>query len=175
MKRFLSFILLTVAVCYVSAQNLWVTLEDENWSGINSIEFVPIGDGTDCKVVMHGPDGVDVSRDLFGNWLYITDLTVERNALEALYKALDGDNWANNTNWCSDKHPSEWYGIRANEGHVWELELVNNRLKGVLPEEIGDLNYLRWFNLSTDASPDHNVITGSIPESIGKLLSLIHI
>ncbi len=175
MKRFLSFILLTVAVCYVSAQNLWVTLEDENWSGINSIEFVPIGDGTDCKVVMHGPDGVDVSRDLFGNWLYITDLTVERNALEALYKALDGDNWANNTNWCSDKHPSEWYGIRANEGHVWELELVNNRLKGVLPEEIGDLNYLRWFNLSTDASPDHNVITGSIPESIGKLTNLTYL
>lgn len=172
MKKLISFLFLILAVSFMSAQNLWVTLDSENWSNVESIEFVPIDDGTDCKIVMHTSDGADVSRDLFGNWLYITDLTVERSALEALYKALDGDNWANNTNWCSDKHPSEWYGIRVNEGHIWELNLVNNRLKGVLPEEIGDLNYLTWFNLSTDASPDHNVITGPLPESIGNLINL---
>lgn len=30
-------------------------------------------------------------------------LTIEREALIALYNATDGDNWENNTNWCSDR------------------------------------------------------------------------
>ena len=38
-------------------------------------------------------------------------LALEREALIAIYKALDGDNWTNNENWCSDKPISEWYGI----------------------------------------------------------------
>ena len=37
-------------------------------------------------------------------------LTIEREALIALYNATDGDNWENNTNWCSDKPLNEWYG-----------------------------------------------------------------
>lgn len=37
----------------------------------------------------------------------------EREALIAIYKALDGDNWDYNDNWCSDKPLSEWEGIHA--------------------------------------------------------------
>ena len=40
-------------------------------------------------------------------------IDLEREALIALYKATNGDNWTNNTNWCSDKPVSEWYGITA--------------------------------------------------------------
>ena len=55
-------------------------------------------------------------------------IDIEREALIALYKATDGDNWTNNTNWCSDKPISEWYGIIANEGLVQCINLDNNNL-----------------------------------------------
>ena len=37
----------------------------------------------------------------------------EREALIAIYKALDGDNWDYNDNWCSDKPLSEWEGVHT--------------------------------------------------------------
>ena len=36
---------------------------------------------------------------------------VEREALIEFYKATGGDNWGNNTNWCSEKPVGEWLGI----------------------------------------------------------------
>ena len=36
---------------------------------------------------------------------------LEREALIAFYKATNGANWTKNTNWCSDKPLSEWYGV----------------------------------------------------------------
>lgn len=35
----------------------------------------------------------------------------EREVLIAIYHALDGDNWYNNENWCSDKPLDEWAGV----------------------------------------------------------------
>jgi len=37
----------------------------------------------------------------------------EREILEILYNETDGPNWGNNTNWCSNKDISEWYGIET--------------------------------------------------------------
>lgn len=55
----------------------------------------------------------------------------EKEALIALYEATDGDHWAVNTNWCSDKPLSQWYGITTNkEGKVTEINLSENRLNG---------------------------------------------
>lgn len=183
MKIIISCLLSILAVSFMSAQNLWVTLAtentplgSENWSNVKSIEFKPIDDGFTYNMVMHTSDGVDVRREFNNNnFLYITDLTSELNALEALYKALGGDNWANNTNWCSDKHPSEWYGIECVDGHISFISMENNNLKGVLPEEIGDLKYLQTLYFPSTYSPIRNVITGPLPESIGKLTNLTHL
>ena len=44
----------------------------------------------------------DIKRIAFDDEVVLTD-SVERAALVALYKATDGDNWKDNTNWCTDK------------------------------------------------------------------------
>lgn len=91
-----------------------------------------------------------------------------REALIALYKATNGDNWTNNTNWCSDKPISEWYGVTA-DGLTPDnppgmlLLLDNNNLVGELPQEIGNLKNLILLRM------DANKLSGSIPESIGDL------
>lgn len=96
-----------------------------------------------------------------------TDRDVDREALIALYKATNGENWTNNTNWCSDKPLNEWYGVSTNNNdRVHLLILDSNNLSGILPKEIGNLQALEHFSAS------NNDLRGPIPESIGNLLKL---
>lgn len=91
----------------------------------------------------------------------------DRDALLAIYNALDGPHWTNNTNWCSDKPLSEWYGVSVSDkGYVIFLELNGNGLSGVIPPEIGNLSQLEKLYLGV------NAITGSIPPEIGRLQAL---
>lgn len=57
---------------------------------------------------------------------------LEREALIALYKATNGDNWVHNENWCSEKPLSEWYGVKTNQefSGVYVLDLAKNNLTG---------------------------------------------
>ena len=90
----------------------------------------------------------------------------EREALIALYKAAGGDNWTDNTNWCSDKPFNEWYGVSFWNGHVRGLHLAENNLTGEIPAEIGNLTALEFLDLSW------NQLNGSIPEEIGNFKNL---
>ena len=66
----------------------------------------------------------------------------ERDELVALYQGTDGDHWAVNTNWCSDKPLSEWYGITTDSnGKVIAIKLPENRLNGVF--ELSDFPELK--------------------------------
>ena len=89
----------------------------------------------------------------------------ERAALVAFYDALDGDNWENNNNWCSDRPVSEWYGVSCNNKMVSRLTLGVNNLTGHIPAAIGDLANLTHLYLSG------NKITG-LPAEIGNLMNL---
>ena len=91
----------------------------------------------------------------------------EREALIAFYEATGGDNWTDNTNWCSDKPLSEWYGINVWNGHVNYINLNNNNLSGELPDNLEKLTALQYLQLGG------NSLTGNIPESIGDLTSLV--
>lgn len=73
-----------------------------------------------------------------------TALLEERAALVALYNATDGAHWKNNTNWCSDKPLSEWYGISTDPktNRVVGLDLSHNGLNGALPAEMTNLRRL---------------------------------
>lgn len=95
-------------------------------------------------------------------------IDLEREALIALYKATNGDNWTNNTNWCSDKPVSEWYGITAltNPTRILAIDLATNNLSGTLPDEIGNLPNLNSLHLP------YNNLKGGIPNSICELVSL---
>lgn len=90
----------------------------------------------------------------------------EREALIALYKAAGGDNWTDNTNWCTDKPFNEWYGVSFWDGHVKGLHLAENNLTGEIPAEIGKLTALEFLDLSW------NQLNGSIPEEIGNFKNL---
>lgn len=91
----------------------------------------------------------------------------DREALIALYKATNGDNWTNNTNWCTDKPLSEWYGIGVDRvtGRVNMLNLPQNNLTGYLPEEIGGLTEVISFDIR------YNRLSGALPEGISSLMN----
>lgn len=108
---------------------------------------------------------------------HVYDLTVdenadnieqqEREALIAFYEATGGPQWTDNTNWCSDKPVSEWYGVSTSwDGTVVGLYLYNNNLTGSIPSEIGKLSHLEWLYL------EYNSLSGTLPESISQLQQL---
>ena len=75
------------------------------------------------------------------------EIAKEREALIAFYHATNGDQWKNNTNWCSDKPVNEWYGLTIENGYVIHLILTENNLSGYLPECIGELQHLMGIYL----------------------------
>ena len=64
-----------------------------------------------------------------------TDL---REALIKLYQSTNGDNWTDNTNWCSDKPIEEWYGITRLDNGKYQLVLSNNNLTGKIEQTFPD-------------------------------------
>lgn len=95
-------------------------------------------------------------------------LTIERNALIAIYNALDGANWTKNDNWCSDKPVGEWYGVNTNtEGLVTDISLEYVGLSGTLPGEFWNLS-----NLETIALGGDERLEGSISEKISCMKGL---
>ena len=86
------------------------------------------------------------------------------DALTALYRATDGDNWKSNTNWLSHQPVSTWHGVYVNDaGRVRALNLNNNQLAGHLPPELGKLEAL------TDLNVAGNQLGGPIPEELSSL------
>lgn len=95
----------------------------------------------------------------------------ERAALEAVFRALHGDEWCDSDGWCTDAPLREWYGVMTNsfkgEEHVVYLHLQYLGARGELPSAIGDLRYLKELWIIGDEG-----ITGPIPESLGRLTEL---
>ena len=88
----------------------------------------------------------------------------DREALVALYNATDGPNWADNTNWLSDRPLGEWYGVETDiSGRVIDVNLSENQLRGTIPAELGNLPYLDSLHLR------HNALSGEIPAELGQL------
>jgi hypothetical protein len=90
----------------------------------------------------------------------------EREALIDLFSALDGKNWKTKDNWCSDMPLEDWHGIKIVSGRVEEINLVNNRMRGVIPESIESLEMLRKLKM------DENFLSGKIPEALGRCTAL---
>ena len=107
----------------------------------------------------------DVKRIAFEEESILTD-SVERAALIALYKATDGDNWTENTNWCSDKNLNQWYGVTTENDRVTEINLMGNQLSGEIPAELGNLTGLKNLYLN------HNNLVGQIPIELCHLIRL---
>ena len=105
----------------------------------------------------------------------------QRAVLMKLYEATNGDNWRENSNWCSDRSLNEWFGIKVSNGHVWEIDLTGNHLDGYLPDEIYELPFLETLKIGSlkhsntldDSNKDDwNIIRGEISPKIGQLTHL---
>lgn len=106
-----------------TGQNRVGRLTVETLSGCSHVEF---------NIFQYGNDTGDPER--------------QRKALVDLYHATDGDNWKDNTNWCTDKPLSEWYGLQFDSnGELRSVHLQHNGLKGELPSSIGDLANLDLY------------------------------
>lgn len=91
----------------------------------------------------------------------------ERSALISIYNALNGDNWSNKTNWCTEARVGTWEGVTTDdEGYVVALSLWDSNLNGSFPEEICQLSHLQRLQLVGN-------VTGIIPSSIGNLSNLL--
>lgn len=115
---------------------------------------------------------ITVTRSVISSFASVdTDAELEpegptdRDILIALYDATNGDNWTDNTNWCTDAPLSEWYGVTLDysQERVQYIHLSYNNLVGSIPEEIGNLTELYTLDLSG------NTLTGEIPSSIGNM------
>ena len=117
----------------------------------------------------------------------------DREALIAIFEALDGEDWRKKTNWLSDKPIGEWYGVTSDdEGRVIGLEFgewvrrysladseysayyndftgetyLTNGLRGGLPPEIGHFTALTSLDLRSES------LWGEMPRELGNLKSL---
>lgn len=162
------------------AYNLWYNFPDEaiysNKELTCYIAILPVPEGTELKFEVwenenskiiyerKAPDGGFKAGHVYELNIsennYEEQAKKEKEALIALYKATDGDNWINNENWCSDRPLDEWYGVDYWSGHVRWFDLSNNGLKGSIPKELAALNSLDYINLCG------NSLSGDIPEEI---------
>ena len=92
----------------------------------------------------------------------------EREALIALYNAMNGPSWYIQDNWLTDLPVGDWHGVKTRDGRVVELSLYNN-LSGSIPPEIGNLSNLRALSFYS------NNLNGSIPPEIGNLSNLMEL
>lgn len=113
-------------------------------------------------IVKNGEHGISDTIDI------IQTVNKERVALIKIYKALNGEKWLDQENWCTDRPLSEWEGIMANgDKEVYRLWLSRDaNVKGEIPECLGDLTNLE------QVSCEYSNVSGRLPESIGKLTNL---
>jgi hypothetical protein len=104
----------------------------------------------------------------------------EYAALVALFGATDGNRWSDKAGW-GDGNASKWDGVVvlgteydnngevSKQGHVINLNLVGNGLKGTLPDEFDQLKELAGLDLRS------NQLTGSLSSSLDGLSKLSNI
>ncbi len=92
----------------------------------------------------------------------------DRAALEALYNATEGEDWARRDNWLTDAPLGEWHGVVTDSvGQVTWLTLPGNGLQGTLPSKLGDLRELQYLGLAD------NELRGPVPGLLGDLPQLV--
>ena len=94
----------------------------------------------------------------------------EVEALTALYNSTrENGPWKDETNWLTETHVTNWYGVNAPDGHVREIYLQENNLKGTFPAELENLTELTHLYLHS------NEIRGEIPEELGNCQKLLYL
>ncbi len=82
------------------------------------------------------------------------DSSIENSEIELLmsfYYSTNGDNWINNTNWCTDKPLDEWYGISTDtEGNITSIALSDNNITGSASLSFKPFKKLNYFDINNN-------------------------
>ncbi|MGB5420430.1 leucine-rich repeat domain-containing protein, partial [Algibacter sp.] len=100
-----------------------------------------------------------------GSYLNFTTTTVslpevpetEYQALVDFYNATQGDSswlttWDVSTN---NLNIGPWFGLVIEDGHIVEIDLTNNRIRGAIPASFSDLKFLRKLNLGSTTTSSY--------------------
>ena len=146
--------------------------ENDDYEGANSRLQVSLQPGNytiEATTQDAGATGLfllEVEVDVWGPTPRPTALT-DRAALTALYHSANGDDWNDGANWLTDAPLSEWHGVETDvSGRVTRLDLEANNLVGELPLEFGNLDQLKWVNISL------NQLTGELSRGLTNLTML---
>ena len=72
----------------------------------------------------------------------------QRDALAGLHNVTNGRGWTRQTHWNSTNPIGEWHGVTTDAaGCITELELQNNNLVGIVPENLALLTELQMLRL----------------------------
>ncbi len=156
------------------------------------------------QLIGYVPEGLEEIDNLqVNNNPFSTESVADREALDALYAATDGEHWLNQTGW-SNELPGTLctrYGVSCINGRVSALNLQiviggiarGNGLVGPLPPELAQLTELRNLTLPHNELqgplPDifaslpqlrslnlsGNRLTGTLPDSLGSLTQMQHL
>ena len=102
----------------------------------------------------------------------ITVVNPDRAALEAFYRATDGENWISSDGWLTDLPLGQWHGVTtASDGRVIGLLMNLNDVTGPIPPELGNLSRLESLVVYNTTVRTRG-LTGSIPAELGRLSRL---
>lgn len=92
----------------------------------------------------------------------------EHEALLDFYKNTKGDQWRYNYGWKEGKEGEEcsWSGILCQNSRITSINLTFNNISGSIPESIGKLTNLQKLTIN------NNELTGPLPQSIKQLTKL---
>ena len=102
-----------------------------------------------------------ISNFAFSQWSITNS---ERSALLGIYNSTNGENW--NRNWNLDKDPKNWFGVVTKNGHVVELNLAGNAIKGSFPSNLSSFTELKKLDLS------NNQLSGDVSPNLSSLTKL---
>ena len=95
-------------------------------------------------------------------YLYLNDFDQDSLALVSLYNNTIGGNWINNDGWLSGSLNS-WLGVTLHNGRVTEINLPENNLAGIIPQDLIYADSLLDLDLSS------NSIADTLPSSLTTL------
>ncbi|BDD03256.1 MBG domain-containing protein [Aureibacter tunicatorum] len=122
---------------------------------------------------------------------------VERDALKSLYNDTNGDDWVDNEGWSQilddEVIRDPVYGLTINNHSVDAINLSSNNLEGDYPEDLKDLDDLKYLVLSNNSlsgalhsgiydlvqlkrlNLGKNELTGTLHTNISNLVNLTHL
>lgn len=105
--------------------------------------------------------------------IYSNTRRLQRFVLATFYHSTNGNSWHKNSGWLSYSSECSWYadtnwldGPPCEGDSLVGLALIENRLEGNLPEELGLLSSLMKVNLS------FNDLWGALPAELGDLVQI---